>query len=312
MQALEALLAGLPPQQQATARQLMQALRADFEHLSAENATLRHRSTVPAAAEPDNPGTDGASLHFDELLHSLDVAAWEYDLQAQQMTFMNGRATELSARLSFQPEDKDSWLQTIYPADRESTRARFLLAMASEEHFSHEYRLRFAHNEECWIRNDVRIIRDAAGQPVRLRGLAIDITERKKDEEAQRFLSEAGAELTRSLDYETTLQRVAQLAVQSLTDLCMVYVDDMGDGSIRLLAVAPEAVAQQLPPERWLSYPLDELRTVHPLFAALQQGESYMMSDVSDAALQQLAVNDTHLGSLRSLNISSLMAVPRC
>src|SRR5207249_956457 len=40
-----------------------------------------------------------------------------------------------------------------------------------------------------------------------------DITERKRDEEALRFLTEATDVLYSSLDYETTLRRVADLAV---------------------------------------------------------------------------------------------------
>jgi hypothetical protein len=39
-----------------------------------------------------------------------------------------------------------------------------------------------------------------------------DITEAKRAEHAQRLLSEAGRETASSLDYQQTLQRVAQLA----------------------------------------------------------------------------------------------------
>ncbi|MDQ3835293.1 MAG: PAS domain S-box protein, partial [Actinomycetota bacterium] len=52
--------------------------------------------------------------------------------------------------------------------------------------------------------------------------VAHDVTERKKNEETQRFLAEAGASLSSSLDYRSTLSRMAHLAVPYLADWCAV------------------------------------------------------------------------------------------
>ena len=51
-----------------------------------------------------------------------------------------------------------------------------------------------------------------------------DVTEAKEAELRQRFLAQAGVTLASSLDYEETLQRVAQLAVPGLADWCAVDV----------------------------------------------------------------------------------------
>src|SRR5918912_2114736 len=67
--------------------------------------------------------------------------------------------------------------------------------------------------------------------------VAHDVTERKRMEEAQRFLSEAGATLSSSLDYRTTLASVARLAVPRLADWCAVDVLEE-DGTLNRLAVA--------------------------------------------------------------------------
>ena len=53
-----------------------------------------------------------------------------------------------------------------------------------------------------------------------------DITRRKKAEAAQRFLVESGAEIASSLDYHTTLSKVARLAVPTLADWCAIDVLD--------------------------------------------------------------------------------------
>jgi PAS domain S-box-containing protein len=65
-----------------------------------------------------------------------------------------------------------------------------------------------------------------------------DITERKRAEEAQRFLTEASTLLASSLDYETTLTSVAQLAVPVLADGCIVEVVKDGEDAAGLTAVA--------------------------------------------------------------------------
>ncbi|WP_233583295.1 PAS domain S-box protein, partial [Corallococcus sp. CA053C] len=85
---------------------------------------------------------------------------------------------------------------------------------------------------------------DSTGAAYALCGIATDITERKRMELSQRFLAEAGRELVTSLDYETTLQRVAELAVPGLADLCAVFVRSDGGESLRPVAVADSSPAR--------------------------------------------------------------------
>src|SRR5215216_3077594 len=75
--------------------------------------------------------------------------------------------------------------------------------------------------------------------------VAHDVTERKKNEEAQRFLAEASASLSSSLDYRATLGRVARLAIPYLADWCAIDILEE-DGSLDRLALThqnPEKVA---------------------------------------------------------------------
>src|SRR5437870_4614150 len=52
----------------------------------------------------------------------------------------------------------------------------------------------------------------------------------------QRLLANAGIELASSLDYATTLQRVARLVIADFADWC--FVDIVEDGRVRDVAVA--------------------------------------------------------------------------
>jgi signal transduction histidine kinase len=60
--------------------------------------------------------------------------------------------------------------------------------------------------------------------------------DKRKVERAQRFLAEASATLAESLDYETTLARVAKLAVPELGDICTVELASE-DGTLERVAI---------------------------------------------------------------------------
>ena len=63
-----------------------------------------------------------------------------------------------------------------------------------------------------------------------------DITEHRRAEEAQRFLVQASAVLSSSLDYHETLASLARLAVPTLADWCAVDILEE-DGHLKRLAV---------------------------------------------------------------------------
>lgn len=135
-----------------------------------------------------------------------------------------------------------------------------------------------------------------------------DITERKRTEEAQRFLAEVGAVLASSLDYETTLDSVAQLTVRFLADCCVIDVLEE-DGTVRRLAVAHADPAKRELAGELHRFPLDRNRP-HLVWNVLQSGEPELITDVSLALLQKSAQGPEHLRILQELEIRSLMAVP--
>ncbi|HEY6675051.1 MAG TPA: PAS domain S-box protein [Rubrobacteraceae bacterium] len=133
--------------------------------------------------------------------------------------------------------------------------------------------------------------------------------ERKRAAEALRFLSEASAELTSSLDYRATLAGVARLAVPQLADWCAVDVQEE-DGSTHRLAVEhenPEKVAwahelqQRYPPDA------DAPRGVPEV---LRSGRSEFYPDVTDEMLVAAARDPEHLRLMRRMSFTSAMIVP--
>ncbi|HKG64822.1 MAG TPA: SpoIIE family protein phosphatase [Solirubrobacteraceae bacterium] len=135
-----------------------------------------------------------------------------------------------------------------------------------------------------------------------------DITELKRAEQGQRFLAEAGRVLAGSLDYEETLAAVARLAVPDIADWCAV--DAIVDGELRRLATAhsdPRKVAEVL--EIAERYPPDPSAPTG-VHAVLRSGRSEVYQDISDELLVSAARDEGHLALLRSIGMTSAMAVP--
>ncbi|RKG69951.1 PAS domain S-box protein [Corallococcus sp. CA054B] len=120
---------------------------------------------------------------------------------------------------------------------------------------------------------------DANGVAYALCGIATDITQRKRMEVSQQFLAEASRELVASLDLETTLQRVAELAVALLAELCVFFMRTDGVG-LRPVAVADRSPARAASVREFLrSHPLDP-NAHHGPARVLATGES----EVSEAS----------------------------
>jgi PAS domain S-box-containing protein len=93
-----------------------------------------------------------------------------------------------------------------------------------------------ATGEERWSAVKATPIRDADGAVAMAINVIEDITDHKRAELAQRFLSESSVVLAASLDTSQVLSRVASLAVPEVADWCAV--DVVSDGAIARVAVA--------------------------------------------------------------------------
>jgi PAS domain S-box-containing protein len=141
------------------------------------------------------------------------------------------------------------------------------------------------------------------------------VGEREAREEAQRsshrlaFLATASARLASSLEYEATLQMVAQLAVPDVADWCFVELLE-DNGSIRSVALAhrdPEKVA--LAREVLRRYPIDP-DAPHGTPRVLRTGEPEIMQPITDELLKAVAKDEEHLRLLLSVGLRAAVSVP--
>ncbi len=139
--------------------------------------------------------------------------------------------------------------------------------------------------------------------------MAIDVTAGRRAEWDARFLSDASAALAGLVDYESTLQNIARLAVPTFADWCAVDMLDEA-GALRRLAVAhvdPSKV--ELAHELHRRYPPDPAAP-QGVWNILRTGQSEIMPEITDEFLTTRVQDAGLLCILRELGLKSYMAVP--
>ncbi|HEY2411457.1 MAG TPA: PAS domain S-box protein [Pirellulaceae bacterium] len=140
-------------------------------------------------------------------------------------------------------------------------------------------------------------------------GVFSDNTERQRLEHSLRFLADASATLAMLVDYESTLQQVAQLAVPDFADWCAIDLAST-NGSLERVAVAHIDPAKvELAKELHRRYPPDP-RAGRGILHAFRTGRSDIMTEVSESSMLERAVDDDHRRLLKEIGVHSFMCVP--
>lgn len=138
-----------------------------------------------------------------------------------------------------------------------------------------------------------------------------DITDRKRIEESQRFLANAGGLLSRSLDLGATIETVLRLTAGAAADVCMLDLLDEHRHFRRYPSEAkdghPEAnaVVRRLA----LDFPLT-WDSPSRVIDVMRTGEPELLPGVDDDWLEAHAETPAELELLRRLRIRSLIIVP--
>jgi PAS domain S-box-containing protein len=166
-----------------------------------------------------------------------------------------------------------------------------------------------ATGEERWAVTKATPVRDEQGDVVLAVNIIEDVTEAKIAERRERFLSEAGALLGSTLDYEQTLQHVAALVVPTLADWCALDLVEPGGGLQRVALAHADPDKRRLASELHDRYPPD-LATEAGLAAVLRTGEALLVSEITEEILAGGTLDPEHQRLLGELGMRSGMLVP--
>lgn len=152
-----------------------------------------------------------AEERLNDIIASAQLGTWEFDCQSSTTAF-NGPWLEMLGL----PADtervltRERWAELTHPDDvpalAEMTRA---MRSGSRDRFEAEFRL--CHSDGHWVHLLTRgrvSRRDPAGNPVRISGVAIDLTQRRQTEERLRTILDASRIGTWQLDHTTGLTTI--------------------------------------------------------------------------------------------------------
>ncbi len=132
---------------------------------------------------------------------------------------------------------------------------------------------------------------------------------RASAEDGQRrlaFLAEASNMLAMSIDYETTLGSVVNLAVPHLADWCSVSISKQ-EGDLDLIAMAHRDPALA---EWGAAQPTQPDPVASLTWAAIRSGKPILVPEVDLPLLQRVSPSTQHLEFLRRMGVCSAMIVP--
>ena len=139
-----------------------------------------------AAIEAANHALQQSSRRYAGLVESLDGTVWEADAETFRFTFVSQQAHGL---LGYPSErwlaEEHFWVEHLHPSDRDQAIADRRRATASHAALECDYRMIAADGRIVWIRDSATVVL-GDDQPIILRGMFLDITERRRVDAALR------------------------------------------------------------------------------------------------------------------------------
>ncbi len=233
---------------------------------------------------------------------------WDWDMSSGGVTWSDEYYDINGLDRSVRPS-RENFLNHIYPEDRQKVAAAVTEALDNRKRIDVQYRIEHPQRGLRWIAARGRTTFDADGRALRTSGIVLDITERKRAEEALGFLSEAGNVLSVLVDFESTVQSVARLAVRFIADYCII---DMVSplGMIERLAFAHRDVGQEPLLKRALDANPLAWDAPSPVVDVLRTKAPVLLRDVTPEFLDAMAHDREHRQLLDELHPVSWMIVP--
>jgi PAS domain S-box-containing protein len=122
-----------------------------------------------------------------ELVNDVDAIVWQAELPTWRFTYVSQQAEKiLGYPVSQWLNEVDFWVNHLHDVDRKQAVEFCTHSTERGEDHEFDYRVFAKDGRIVWLHEIVRVIKDASGTPSCLRGVMIDITDRKNAEEALR------------------------------------------------------------------------------------------------------------------------------
>jgi C4-dicarboxylate-specific signal transduction histidine kinase len=169
---------------------------------------------------------------------AADLSLWEWNIVRDEI-WVTEKGRERAGVGATERINFDRFLQAIHPEDHEPTQRAVRRALEGRGEFEAEYRVLAADGAIRWVEALGQVERDPAGKPLRLRGVAVDVTERKQ---AEKDLQRLQGELAHFSRVSTVGQLSNTLAHELNQPLAIILTN--AQAAQRLLAQEPPDLAE--------------------------------------------------------------------
>ena len=224
---------------------------------------------------------------FEELIDDINVIVWEASLPGLGFTFVSEPAERI---LGFPQTDwyqDEFWLDHIHPDDKEYAYSFCMTATREGRDHQLEYRMFDKLGKEVWIKDIVHVVRNEDGEAVKLRGVMLDVTERKNNDIAERSKNRALSVLSMCNDAVAKIRDRDEL-LQSICDI----ISDVDGYNFAYIAYAEEGKTTK--PSSFSSSDNaflaslvaqdDSLESNTPVSEAITSGERCVIEIIDDVA----------------------------
>lgn len=145
---------------------------------------------LPPIAEPstpaadDEPGVKEKLALLDLIQEVTHTGTWAWDLASGRVTWSRELERIYGYTDGSFPEDYRGFADRVFPEDLLRLEADRTAAIAAHRGFQTDFRIRLPSGETRWLYSAGAAEYDADGQPLRVIGINVDITDRKRMEEA--------------------------------------------------------------------------------------------------------------------------------
>ncbi len=175
---------------------------------------------------------------LDSILGTVAAAVWSTTADASRLLYLNPGAAAIYGRPAADFFARPQlWLEIVYPEDRSKAETA-TAALVRGESCAVEYRVVRPDGQVRWVRDSAQLVRDAAGQPLRIDGIAADIT-------AIRAAEEERIALERQIQQTQKLESLGVLAGGIAHDFNNLLTAVMGNVSLAMMELPPASPIRQ-------------------------------------------------------------------
>jgi len=206
-------------------------------------------------------------------LEAVGMATWDWDIVNDATDYSSRLAPILGLAPGLAHLSNQEFLAIVHPEDRRSFEEAIEQALQGTDEYGLEFRVIWPDGSVHWIASKGLVLRDAAGTPVRMIGVMIDITERKEAEQ---------------LRYQV-LSRIVAAQEEERRRVSRELHDQMGQNLAALIVGLEALKADVAGPQA----ALDRLRELQELANRLSQEVHLLAWELRPPALDDLGLHAT-------------------